>query len=269
MGAASRLAPMSRLLLCFLLLSAHAVPSARADQDEGPSPELVARTEALLDEALASADLERIQDALTEAQAVAHAAIVRRIAAGLEDERREVQLAALQALRWNGHADALEVLHRMARDRKRMKAPEFAAGVLRAIAQHGEPSSIPVLARDPFEPDDHACRRARLFGLGRIRTRAALEAVLGILAVSESRAPELRRIRGQMDDARLVLILLTGVDQGLQPEAWEAWWRQNRKTFELPAEEPQLPRELRRQWDAFFGLPQVYEREPRREDRGR
>lgn len=264
---------MTRLLLCLLLYTSDAgraqepVPALESAQE--PSPELVARTDAALDEAFASRDLERIQTALAGAQTVPHATVVRRIVAGLEDERREVQLEVLQTLRWNAHPAALEALHRLARDKKRMKTPEFAAAVLRAIGQHAQPSSIAILARDPFEPQDHACRRARLFGLGRIRTRASLEALLGILAVSENGAPHLRRIRAQMNDARIALILLTGVDQGLEPEAWESWWRRSKKTFEVPAKEPALPKEMRLQWDGFFGLPQVYAREPRREDRGR
>lgn len=253
---------MKRLLPCLLLLVA-------ASQDPGPTPEVVAHAEAALESAYAAGDLARIQAALEEAKGVAHASVVKKITLGLEDERREVQQAALEALRWNAHADALEVLHRLARDKKRMKDVAVAGAVLRALGQHADPSSIPYLAREPFEPDDHACRRARLFGLGRIRTRAALEALLGILAISENGAPQLRRIRGQMDDARIALMMLTGEDQGLDPEAWESWWRRSKKTFEVPAEEPVLPREQRLQWDGFFGLRPVYEREKRREDRGR
>jgi hypothetical protein len=259
---------MTRLLPCLLLV----LPvwlQAPPYQDTAPSPELVARIDGALRKAYAARDLAPIQAALEEAWTVPDPAVVEGITLGLADERREVQLAALTALRWNPHADALEALHRVARDRKRMKDPELAATVLRGLGQHADPSSIPFLARDPFEPDSHPCRRARLFGLGRIRTRASLEALLGILAVSDVGAPQQRRIRGQMEDARTALIQLTGVDMGMTPEAWEEWWRKNKKTFEVPDAVPVLPKELRVQWDAFFGQPQIYEREKRREDRGK
>jgi hypothetical protein len=111
------------------------------------------------------------------------------------------------------------------------------------------------------------CVRARLFGLARIRTLAALEALLGILATTGAGGQ--RRLQARMGDARLALMVLTGVDQGRSHELWEAWWRDHRKTFRIPSEVPALPPELRAQWEAFWGLQRTYEREPRREDRGR
>jgi hypothetical protein len=72
-----------------------------------------------------------------------------------------------------------------------------------------------------------------------------------------------------MEDARVALMTLTGVDQGLSPELWEAWWRNNKKGFQIPAKPPVLPKELRAIWDGYWGLPREYEREKRREDRGR
>jgi hypothetical protein len=257
-------------MLATLLLCTLANQTSRAGQEERPAPsaEEVARATASLDAAFRSGEAKRIQAALEAAQAFAHASVVRGTLRGLEDERPEVRLAVLQALRRLDHPDALEALHRAAKDRRLMKPPELALAVLRGIGQHADPRSIAVLARDPFEPDDPWCLRARLFGLARIRTPDALEAVLGILATTGA-GGQRRLHAGRMGDARLALMVLTGVDQGREPEPWERWWRDNQETFRLPSEAPTLPKELRADWDAFWGLPQRYERLPRREDRGR
>ncbi len=252
-----------------LLLGAGLLLVARpGDEPKAPpSAAEVARVTDDLDQAFRSADVKQIQAALLAAAAVPDASIVRRVVRALDDERTEVALGALQSLRWQEHPDALQALHAASKERKRMKSPEVAAAVLRAIAQHAEPSSISVLAREPFEPQDHACLRARLFGLARIRTPEALEALLGVLALTGPGGRE-RRILPQMDDARLSLMMLTGVDQGASPENWERWWRANKKTFRIPDQAPLLPKDLREIWDQFFGLPRDYERQRPRADRG-
>jgi hypothetical protein len=254
------------MLAALLHLGVLALQDARAKKP-APAPEEVAKIEAALDEAFRSREVQRMQSALEAAQAVPHPAVVRKVARGLADERPEVRLAALRTLRWLDHRDALEALHRVAKDRRLMKAPEQALAVLRGIGQHADPSSIPILAQDPFQLEDAWCLRARIFGLARIRTLDALEALLGILAVTNAGSSQ-RRIQPRMDDMRLALSIVTGVDQGRSPELWENWWRENRRTFRIPADVPPLPKELRRDWDSFWGLPLVYARDGLREDRG-
>jgi len=231
-----------------------------------PAADAVAQVEASLEQAFRSGELGAIQAALDAARAVPHPAVVRKVERALEDERGEVKLAALQTLRWLDHPETLRVLHRAAKDRKLMQRPELALAVLRAAGQHADPSSIAVLARDPFQLADASCLRARLFGLARIRTTEALRALFGILATVGNTGQ--RRIQGQMTDMRIALVLLTGVDQGRSPELWEEWWRAHEKTFRLPAEPARLPPEMRAVWDGFWGQERSYERGLRREDRG-
>jgi hypothetical protein len=250
------------------LLGLFPLPTLQDPAEEGPSAALVAETQAALEEAFRSDDVKRIQGALEAAQAVPHPAVVELVASRLRDERKEVRLATLTALRWMEHRDALEALQRLHGERKWLADPELALALLRGIGQHADPSSIRVLAHDPFDPPDHVCWRARIFGLARIRTRPALEALFTILGATGGGAGE-RRVAPLMGDVRIALILLTGVDQGLSPELWERWWRQNKKDFRLAPEPPLLPKELRAEWDKFWGLPPFYGRERRREDRGR
>jgi hypothetical protein len=231
-----------------------------------PPAEVVARVETSLDEALRSGELRAIESALETAREAPHPAVVHAVVRFLEDERVEVKLAALQALRWLEHPDALDALHRAAKDRKLMRVPELAQAVLRGIGQQAQPSSIAVLANDPFEPFEAGCLRARILGLARIRRVEALEALFGILAPVGTGGQ--RRIQSRMGDVRLGLMILTGVDRGASPELWESWWRDNKKSFRVPDEMPPLPKELRKDWETFWDLPRVYEREGRREDRG-
>lgn len=231
-----------------------------------PPAEEVARIEASLTEARRKGDVSRIKDALEATREVPHPAVVRAVSTFLEDEREDVQLAALQALRWLDQPEALEALQRAAKERKLMKVPALALGVLRGLGQHADASSIPVLASNPFEPMDPGCLRARIFGLARIRRIEALEALFGILAPVGNGGQ--RRIQSRMEDMRLGLTILTGVDQGASPELWESWWRDNKKTFRVPDEMPALPKELRREWDAYWGQMRMYGRGDRREDRG-
>jgi hypothetical protein len=255
---------LARSLLLLALLG----PQESGPSKQGPSAEEVARAQAALDEAFRSRDAKRIQAALEGAHSLPHPGIVRSVARGLEDERAEVRLATLQALRWLEHPDALEVLHRAARNRPLMSSTELAGALLRALGQQADPRSIPVLARSPFEPDDQACLRARVFGLARIRTLESLEALIGILGVTGP-GPGPRRVHGRMGDFRLALMLMTGVDQGDSPELWERWWRENRRSFRMPAEPQPLPKYMREVWERYWGLVRESERDRLREDRGR
>ena len=248
-------------LLCLVLLQ-EGQPKKAA-----PAAADVVRVEAALDEAFRSGEAKGIQAALEAAQDVPHPAIVRKVSRALEDERPEVKLVALQVLRWMDLREALESLQRAAKDRKLMKSPELALAVLRGMGEHADPSSIEFLAKDPFQPEDAACIRARLFGLARVRTVAAIDALYGILATAAPGSSQ-RRIQAQLGDVRIALMMVTGTDQGASPELWEAWWRENKKTFRVPDVPPQLPREMSMEWNLFWGLPNVYERSGRREDRG-
>lgn len=236
---------------------------------EDPTPAQVAEARGALDAALRSGAQAELLAALERAQRVPHPEVVKRAARALRDERKEVQLAALASLRWNAHADALAALTEAHEERRWKDDRELFLASLRAIGQHADPRSVTLLARDPFEPHDHALWRARIFGLARIGTEPALEALLGILGATTTGRPPERRVAPLMQEMRTALILLTGVDLGLAPELWEDWWRANKKRYRPPQEPPLLPKDLRERWDEFWGLPPFYERERRREERGR
>ncbi|MEQ1892437.1 MAG: HEAT repeat domain-containing protein [Planctomycetota bacterium] len=243
-------------------------PQAGEEKPAPPPVEEVARVRGELEAALRSHEQKALEQALAAAQQVPHAEVVKQVLRALEDERPPVRLAALQALRWIRIPESLAALHGLARDKKLMRESELGAAVLRAIGQHADSSSVAILAREPFEPQRGDCIKARIYTLGRIRTRAALETLFAMVStVPQGNHP--RPIVAHMKETRLVLALLTGVDQGDSPEAWEAWWRAHKKGFELSAEPPELPREWQETWADYWGLARDYGRGGRREDRGK
>jgi len=248
------------LLAGCLLLPVHQV-------EEAPSSEEVQRVCAELEGALRGQDEKLVLRALEASHAVDHADVVKRIQKALDDERGAVRLAAIQALRFQAVPEALSELNRLARDKKRLREPDLGAALLRALGEHADPSSVTLLARDPFDPPRGDCVKARIYSLARIRTRPALEGLLAMVATT-AQGNHPRPITPYLDDMRLALVVLTGTDQGKAPERWEEWWRANRKGFEVAQERPELPRELARQWAEYWGLALPYERGARREDRG-
>jgi HEAT repeat protein len=206
---------------------------------------------------------ERIA-AIENAATLADPAVIARIARGLKDADATVQAAAIEALRYLRHADALEALHELAkRDKKLQKDPEQYAKLLKAIGQHGSPSSIPVLAEGGLTPDANLTR-ARLLALANIRDKAALEQLMTLMhAAGRDKVDE------HMQAFQLALIRLTGADHGTSQDAWTAWWNEHKKTFEVSAEPPLLTKPMQMRWDDFWGTYTARERAKKRGERGK
>jgi len=231
---------------------------------EGPSPETVRATVERIETALAAEEREPKLAALMDAREVPAPEVVDALTGALGDDDLEVVDAAIQGLRWNRHADALETLHRTAkRNRALRKDDDRYAALLKAIGQHADPSSIDVLAKDVFGRRHYGTRRACILGLGRIRDPRALSELLDLMKGAKQETVDL-----YAEDFRLSLIVLTGTDQGPSSAAWQRWWKENRKTFELSPTLPRLPRAEHERWTVYWGLPRDYGRAERREDRG-
>ena len=206
---------------------------------------------------------DRIQ-AIERASAVVDAQVVEWVARGLRDQV-EVQRSAIEALRWMDHPDALKQLEETARRDKRLqKEAALYAGLLRAIGQHASASSIEILTEELWEVRDHAVIQARILSLGRIRTPAAVEALIGLMKVAGP-----MKIQPFMDDFRLSLMVLTGADQDTSQELWLHWWNDNKGKLKVEPTAPPLPRLLQLKWDYYWGKEMRKERAPRRGERGR
>jgi len=260
--ARARETTMKTLALLALL------PLAAAPQDPPkpapPSPELVESSIDALKKAFAGKELPPKLEAIESAQDVLDEKVIETLAKGMKEDEDEVRMATLEALRRMEHPTALEELHDLyKRDKDLVKDEELLPVLLKAIGQHASPESIDVLTDNPFRAKSYQALEARILGLGRIRDARCVEELIAMMQLVGK-----GKTASRMDDFRLSLMMLTGVDRGTSRDAWIAWWNDNKKKLELPKTAPKLPEKLQRRWDYYWGDPHEKGRAKRREDRG-
>lgn len=259
---------MKRHLLSTLALAALALPNFGAQEEQkGPDKARVEETVEALELAFEDGDVDTRIAALVQALEVPHAAVVSQVVRGLRDDELAVMDAALQTLRYMEHADALGALHKtLTRDKRFKNDPELTPKLLRAIGEHADPKSIPLLTKDLFRGDSRKNREvtaARILAVGNIRSKKSVETLIGLMNKASQ-----QNIYPHMRDVRLALFALTGVDKGRSREEWQSWWNDNKKTVEVSPKMAPLPKDDQRRWDRFWGKERQYERRTKRGDRG-
>ncbi|MHC4222847.1 MAG: HEAT repeat domain-containing protein [Planctomycetota bacterium] len=188
---------------------------------------------------------------------VVHPDVIRMISKGLRKPEK-VQIAAIDALGWTKHADALKQLHRLyRRDRSLSKKEEAFAHLLKAIGRHGHKTSIKVLMDNVFKGLTLESGKARIMGLGNIREKASVEELIKGMKLAGGNPPRSNRY-GQprfIDWFRLAMFVLTGEDRGGDKESWDTWWRENKKTFRMSKERPKIGEELQDKWERYWKEP--------------
>ncbi|MHC4932740.1 MAG: HEAT repeat domain-containing protein, partial [Planctomycetota bacterium] len=173
-------------------------------------------------------------------------------------KKEKVQIAAIDALGWSKHADALKQLHRLyRRDRSLSKKEEAFAHLLKAIGRHGHKSSIKVLMDNVFKGLTLETGKARIMGLGNIREKESVEELIKGMKLAGGNPPRSNRY-GQprfIDWFRLAMLVLTGEDRGGDKEAWDRWWRENKKAFRMSRERPKISEELQDKWEGYWKEP--------------
>jgi HEAT repeats len=214
-----------------------------------PQPAEIARVVERLDKAFKDGTPADRAAALEAGIEVPADEVVERMAEALKDKAGTVVAAAVDALGRSANQKALETLEKHYRQHKKQlqKDPAMLAGVLKACARHGSESTIEILTDDPFGARDYQVVQARIYGLGNIRSKLSVEA---LIALSRKAGPN--KVEGYMGDIRIALAELTGVDQGRSPELWGRWWEDNKKTFEIPEKPPELAPELRGRWRRYW-----------------
>jgi HEAT repeat protein len=226
---------------------------------EKPSAELVKDAVDDLDDAFKDGvDADARVKAIEENADVVHPEVVREIARGLRDADRRVRLTAVRMLGWMKTADGLKQLHRMFRREKDLsKDEEMQGALLTAIGRHGDPSSVDVLVEDPFKGGlSYASGKARILGLANIRTMKSVEELFDAMKLgggSSDRRGGKDAWPRFLDDGRLAVAVLTGVDLGANKDAWLEWWRENKRTFTISPQRPKIAPELEARWEAFWG----------------
>jgi hypothetical protein len=256
---------MLHLLLTALLTFAPAAQTPPTTPP--PDPAAVKAAVAELTQAFAKGKSPERIEAITKNSKVVDAAVVKCIVKGLSDDDMKVQGAAIDALRYMQHPDAFtalqDLLKRDKTEKKIEKDVELYTKLIKAIGQHGNKASVPLLAENVFGSTEYKVAEARVLALGNIRAKESVEELIGMM-----RTAGREKVQPYMQTFRMSLMVLTGVDQGASQDSWTTWWNEHKGDFKVPAAAPPLPKEMQMRWDYFWGNGLTYERNKKRGDRG-
>jgi HEAT repeat protein len=242
------IALVSLVMLSTPLLAQERAPAKPA----GPTAEEAKAAAAEVKAALRGADPAERVAAIERAATVDHVEVVKEMAGGLRDKDEAVRLATIRAFGRMQDGEALLELHRLAKTslKKLEKDSKVHAAVYRAIGQHGDKSSVDILATDVQGNLDADVVRARIYALGNIRTKESVEELFKGMNLGNPLPGEDSPF---MPDVRVALARLTGTDQTTNKSMWQEWWNKNRKEFKVSPTPPELPRELQQRWDDYWG----------------
>ncbi len=256
------------LLLLLSLLAAPAV--APLPQDPPPPPEEAEEAEsqdevetvspgeavAALKEAAKAKDPTVLEATLASVGRIADKAVVKEIAKSLKSKQEATALAAITALRWNPHADALDALIKAAKDKKLMAVEKLAVELTYALGQKADKKALKTLT-DGYTVTAKGLgelMKAKTLSLGRVRDKAAVEAILDFVNSGLRRRGE----RRMPQDALVALQVLTGQEAGKQVSDWMDWWYDEKGSLKIHAEEWPLPDgRAQRQWDRLWEDPET------------
>jgi hypothetical protein len=228
------------------------------DRDGGDGAEREDYDPAVIEAAVTELDrvfATRVEGAIVSAllryRELEHPDVIARVAGALRHRKAGVRRTAIEVLRWMEHEDALAALEKSCREDERLRRDaDLLSRTLRAIGQHADPSSLDLFASLPFESKEEDVVRARIRGLGRIRSVRAVDALLALMDTEEGWDPI-----AFAPDFRLSLQVLTGVDRGVSPSGWKRWREECGDELEVSPKLPELPREARIDWCTYWDLP--------------
>lgn len=237
------------------------------DEDpKGPSREEVEATVQKLEAAFGKKEVEEISTALQSVRLVTHPDVIEVfVDEGLAHRNGDIRRASIEALGSLRHAESLAALHKHYKRKKKAlaKEPQQLTVLLKAIALHGDLTSIDLLADDVFSSRSPEVIKARILSLGKIRSAESVKQIFDLM-----KKVDRRKVQPRMQDIRVALVVLTHVDQGTSQDRWLSWWNENKKAYELPAQTPKLPKDLANSWGRYWGYQRQYDRQKRRDDRG-
>ncbi len=187
--------------------------------------------------------------ALRASAAHADAAVVEQARRGLRDRDLEVRLAAYDALGRNAHAKAFEALlehHRDKRKELRTLDRDLPA-LLTALARRGDARALAPLGDDVQAQRLVPTIRARMLGFARIRNKASIEALMKL--VDQVGFVDMHN---HLEDFRLAMVVLSGVDRGRSVDAWRAWWSGVKQEFTPSERMAELSAQDAARWRDFW-----------------
>ena len=213
--------------------------------------------------ALARGKSEERIAALGKAANTKDAGVVEAIAKALGDEDPKVKGAAIEALRGLQRKEALAALvGAFERDKKLAKDAELAARLVKAIGSYGDAAAVEKLAAAGID-GAHGVVEARILSIANVRSVRSVE-----LLVELARGAADDKVGAHAETIRLALARLVGEDLGTARQRWLGFWSEQRKTLEVTAQAPLLPKDMQRRWDMFWGNPSDPGRARPRGERG-
>lgn len=231
------------------------LPAVQAGEEQEAPAVAPAEAARRIREVLKGGETDDVLLELEELGRIPHRDVVKAVARGIQHEDPAVREAALQALRFNPHPEALKALLGMARRKKLLQDPDFAREWYLALGQKGDARALKPLAdgllvsRNVVEQE---VAKARILALGRIRDPKAVEAIMGVLLQGGGK----RARHPYMAEIRVAMFVLTGEDQGPDMTAWIRWWNENKRRIRVLPEEPEIPdKAIRRRWREMWRDP--------------
>lgn len=249
-----------------LLLPLLVLPAASAPQDPPPPPPPVeeekqeqpdpAEAAQAIADALKSKDDALAEGALRNFGRIADAAVVKAVGGAIKHEQPAVRLAAVEALRFNPHEDALALLLKQKSNKKLHDDPVTAAAFAYALGQKRDKKAIPLLEDGLVATGDtnNKVMSAKIYALGRIRDEESCEVLMDFL---NSAALVTEKY---MTEVRASMTVLTGVDVGRGRHDWLDWWREHKSSIKILAEEPPLENAFAAAaWKRMWATPEEIE----------
>jgi len=224
-----------------------------------PDPEKVKAAITQLTEAFAKGDAGPRLRAIENGAPFADADVVKQIARGLADKEAAVQEAAIEALRFNEHKQALTELQARAKHKTAKENLPVYAKLLRAIGQKGDASSFELFSENPWSTQDAKVIEAKIMGLSRIRTAESVKALVDMMEMGG-----IQKVQPFMQEMRLALWSLTGADQETSRELWLKWYRDHKAKLEVRPTPALEPKELANRWNRYWAKADSEAEGPRR-----
>ena len=248
-------------MLALALVTILALPPQQ--EEPGPTPERVELALESLKEAKRAKDANAKIQIIAAHGEIAASKVAKVLATFLRDKDDKVKRRTLEALRWNEDPEALAQLHQRLEKGTFDKHEELLPLLLKAIGQHADESSIPLMSSNAFMTKNRAAVRARILSLGHIRSKASVDALVQLMHSAKR-----EHVQSYMLEIRLSLMILTEQDHGRSQDFWIKWWNKNKKKFKVAEKPPKLPANEDRAWKTYWGYEYEIARDKRRRDRG-
>jgi len=198
-----------------------------------------------------------ILDALEYAAEVEDTKVIGEFYKLLKHKSVDVRLAALEAMRFNKHDEALKRLLSFGSNKLLENDAEYLTEYIYALGQKANKKAAKLIKNDLVmtSAHDEDVLRARVYSLGRIRE---VDSIDTLLKLSQSGGGGRGGRRGGRTvkmrvEIQTSLAVLTGVELGNQVLDWTSWWSDNKRSFKMSKAESKIDdRKLQAKWDSLW-----------------